>query len=73
MILSTRGHRFSISISRWCFWIRFFGYGPWLAIDDGEPPSFNERAGHRRVYRFAGLKFQWLRASQVSTRTKEKS
>lgn len=53
-------YRHALAVWRWGFWFRVFGRGIYLAVDDGLPPLWSERHGFRRVYRFSGLKFQWL-------------
>ena len=49
-----------ISMFKWGFWIRVFGKGIWLGKDNGLPPLFSERYGHKIVKRFLGFKFQLL-------------
>lgn len=53
-------YRHAMAVWRWGFWIRVFGRGIYLAVDDGLR-LLSEREGFRRVYRFARLKFQWLK------------
>ncbi len=54
-------HKHAMCPWRWGFWIRVFGRGIYLAVDDGAQPLWSERHGFRRVYRCGGLKFQWFR------------
>ena len=51
---------FSACVFKWGLWVRVFGRGPWVGKDDGSQPLFSERYGYRKVWRFCGIKVQWL-------------
>lgn len=50
---------YHVSFSARSFWLRLFGYGPFLKRD--RILSFSERYGYQRVYRFGRWSISWLK------------
>ena len=44
------------------FWIRVFGYGPFIRRD--REVYFSERYGYRKVWRIGRWSFEWLKPSK---------
>lgn len=45
----------------WGFWVRIYGYGPFISTKPRDDALFSERYGYRRVWYLFGLRFEWLR------------